>query len=226
MLPRHIALIDDDAEYGQYLAAYLRGHGMDVRHVVSAEALLADPQALAQEFYVVDLMLPGLDGLALIRRIRSQSRAGVLVVSGKLSPDVFAEVVNAGADMYLAKPVQFEQVLLAITAVHRRSVQLPDAPWQLERAARELVAPDGARVGLSDVDLLVLDVFAQANGEVVPREALLACLGRSPQEDGPDPLNATIFRLRRRIEKATPLPVPVQSRSRQGYCFRAPLRVA
>lgn len=225
MLPQRLALIDDDAEYGHYLAAYLRGHGLEVSHYVSAEALLRDPDALTQEFYVVDLMLPGLDGLALIERIRRQSRSGVLVVSGKLSSSVFAEVVNAGADMYLAKPVQFEQVLLAVRAVHRRSVQLPDAPWQFERTARELVAPDGARVGLSDVDLLVLDAFVLAGGAVVPREALLERLGRRPDENGPDPLNATIFRLRRRIERATPLPVPVQSRSRQGYCFSAPLRV-
>jgi two-component system, OmpR family, response regulator len=223
MLPLRLALIDDDAEYGQYLAAYLRSQGIDVQLYADSNLLLADPGAFGHEFYIVDLMLPGLDGVELIKRLRLRSRAGVLVVSGRLAPDVFANVVHAGADMYLAKPVQFEQVLLAVQAVHRRSLQLPEVPWRLEREARELVAPDGARVGLSDADLLLLDCFLHAGGAVVPREALLQRLGRLPEDGAHDPLNATIFRLRRRIERATPLPMPVQSRSRQGYCFSAPL---
>jgi DNA-binding response OmpR family regulator len=58
---------------------------------------------------------------------------------------------------------------------------------------------------------------------VVSRDALLESLGRTLEDGSNDPLNATIFRLRRRIEKATPMPVPVQSKSRVGYWFRAPL---
>jgi DNA-binding response OmpR family regulator len=128
--------------------------------------------------------------------------------------------------MYLAKPVQFEQVSLAIEAVHRRSSRPagPEAVWLLDRKSADLVAPDGSRVGLSEADLALLSCFLKAQGAVVPRETLLHGLGRNPDEGDADSLNATIFRLRRRIERATPLPVPLHSKSRVGYAFRAPLQ--
>ncbi len=225
MLPKTLALIDDDVDYSQYLAQHLRTQGIEVQIFQDSSKLLAAPRAYFFDFYLVDLMLPGIDGVELIKVLRLRTRAGLLVVSGRLSADVFASVVKAGADMYLAKPVQFEQVALAIEAVHRRSQVLPahESPWQLDRRSRDLVAPDGSRVALSDADLLVLSCFLTAKGEVVSRDSLLDCLGRTLDVGSNDPLNATIFRLRRRIEKATPLPVPVHSKSRVGYWFRAPL---
>jgi two-component system, OmpR family, response regulator len=146
-----------------------------------------------------------------------------------VAPDVFAGVVKAGADMYLTKPVSFEQVLLAIEAVHRRSGHgaPPDAPWRLDRRARELVAPDGARVALSEADVVVLGCLADARGEAVTRDTLRAALGYADDAAGTDSaLNAAIFRLRRRIERATPLPVPLQAKSRLGYLFKGPLAAA
>jgi two-component system, OmpR family, response regulator len=176
---------------------------------------------------VIDLMLPGVDGVQLIKLLRHRSKAGVLVVSGRLADDVFASVVKAGADMYLAKPVQFEQIVLAIEAVHRRSQPSPaaSAPWRLHLKAQRLVAPDGAQVALSETDTVVMECLAQAEGAVVSRETLRVRLGYSSEDTGTDALNATIFRLRRRIERATPLPVPLQTKSRVGYLFKATLSV-
>jgi two-component system OmpR family response regulator len=176
----------------------------------------------------VDLMLPGVDGVELIRILRRRTTAGVLVVSGRLAPDVFESVVNAGADMYLAKPVQFEQVTLAVKAVHRRAVTTREqaASWKLDRRASELVAPDGARIALSEADLAVMDCFAQANGGTVSRETLRQRLGRPDDAPSDNALHATIYRLRRRIERATPVVVPLQSQSRVGYVFKAALGVA
>jgi DNA-binding response OmpR family regulator len=170
-------------------------------------------------------MLPGVDGVELIKVIRRRSDAGLLVVSGRLGPEVFASVMTAGADMYLAKPVQFDQVSLAIEAVQRRAGRdvSTNKPWKLDRAARELLVPDGARVTLSDADLIVLGCFVEAEGETVTREMLSQRLGRERDDNGDNGLNAIIYRLRRRIERATPMLVPLQSRSRVGYWFRAPL---
>jgi DNA-binding response OmpR family regulator len=224
MLPRNLALIDDDAEYSEYLAQHLRGQGIDV-HVYDDGVALMDDAAAQHDFFLVDLMLPGVDGVELIKVIRRRSDAGLLVVSGRLGPEVFASVMNAGADMYLAKPVQFEQVALAIQAVQRRAARDPATarPWMLDRAARELVVPDGARVTLSDADLIVLECLLEAAGETVTREMLSQRLGREHDGGGDNGLNAIIYRLRRRIERATPMLVPLQSRSRVGYMFRAPL---
>jgi two-component system, OmpR family, response regulator len=228
MFPKLLALIDDDLEYGQYLAQHLRGQGVQTQVFDQATLFLASPAAYDFDFYVVDLSLPGIDGVELIKVIRVRTNAGVLVVSGRASPDVFASVVKAGADMYLAKPVNFEQVLLAIEAVHRRSGHsVPtDVPWRLDLRAGDLVAPDGARVSLSETDLVVMKCLAASHGAPVSREALREALGYSAEEAPESTLNATIFRLRRRIERATPLPVPLQAKSRVGYQFRAALSVA
>jgi DNA-binding response OmpR family regulator len=225
MLPSTLALIDDDVEYTEFLSQYLRERGVAVDVFGDSNRFLAHTAPYDYDFYVVDLMLPGIDGIDLIKVLRLRSQAGVLVVSGRLAPDVFAQVVDAGADMYLTKPVQFEQVTLAIKAVQRRAANaVPQAnPWQLDRKARQLIAPDGAIVDLSETDQRVMDCFVDANGADVTRESLRQRLGQDDQE-GSDSLNATIYRLRRRIEKATPIVVPLQSKSRVGYVFRAPLR--
>lgn len=225
MYPSHLALIDDDPEYAEYLAQHLGEQGMQVDVYRDSRDLLAATDAYEYDFYLVDLMLPGIDGVELIKVLRKRSNAGVLVVSGRLAPDVFRQVVDAGADMYLAKPVQFEQVVLAIQAVQRRvgSGAPAQMPWKFDRRARQLVAPDGVRVDLSEADVVVLECFAQADGGTVTRETLRQRLGREPDAAGTDGLNAIIYRLRRRIERATPSLVPLQSRSRVGYVFRAPL---
>jgi DNA-binding response OmpR family regulator len=228
MFPKHLALIDDDAEFSEYLAQHLRERGMDVSVFNDSNTLLADSDPNRFDFYLVDLMLPGVDGVELINILRRRSDAGILVVSGRLGPEVFASVMNAGADMHLAKPVQFEQVVLAVQAVQRRAGRSAVTPqvWKLDRRARELLVPDGSRVTLSDADLVVLGCFLDSAGEAVTRETLSQRLGRARDDEGDDGLNAIIYRLRRRIERATPMLVPLQSRSRVGYVFRAPLAQA
>jgi len=225
MLPRTLALIDDDAEYTEFLSQYLRERGVDVDVFSDSNKFLAHTAPYAYEFYVVDLMLPGIDGIDLIKVLRLRSSAGVLVVSGRLAPDVFAQVVEAGADMYLAKPVQFEQVALAIKAVQRRAgaTKAHGSAWKFDRRIGRLIAPDGSLIDLSESDQAVMECFVDAAGADVTREALRQRLGQDTDADGADSLNATIYRLRRRIERSTPLVVPLQSKSRVGYVFRAPL---
>lgn len=226
MLPKTLAVVDDDPEFAEFLSQDLRDRGVGVNVYGDSNDLLALNDPYAHDFYVVDLTLPGIDGLNLIKLIRRRSDAGILVVSGRLGPEVFEQVITAGADMYLAKPVQFEQVALAVLAVQRRAGRgaQPLLPWRLDRRARQLVAPDGALVDLSEADLAVMECFVDAAGEVVARDVLRQRLGRTPDDEAGDGINATIYRLRRRIERATPSLVPLQSKSRVGYVFRAPLR--
>ena len=227
MFPKTLALIDDDKEYTEFLAQYLQGLGVRVDVFADSNDLLVHADPYGYDFYLVDLMLPGIDGVNLIDILRRRTSAGLIVVSGRLAPDVFQQVIGAGADMYLAKPVQFEQVGVAIQAVHRRvgAVSQPASEWKLDTRAGQLLAPDGAQVDLSDADLAVLECFVEANGNVVSRDTLRQRLGRTDDNDAADGLNATIYRLRRRIERATPTIVPLQSKSRVGYVFRAPIKL-
>jgi DNA-binding response OmpR family regulator len=231
MLPRTLALVDDDKQYTGLLSQHLKALDVQVDVFADSNDLIALGSPYSYGFYIIDLILPGVDGVDLIKVIRKRSNAGVLVVSGRLEPEVFQQVIEAGADMYLAKPVQFEQIVLATRAVQRRvggngNVKLG---WILDRRLSQLIAPEGSRVDLSAIDLALVECFARANGEVVERETLQHCIGQDAEQDaGQDVssnLNATIYRLRRRIERATPSAVPLQTKSRVGYLFRAPLQV-
>lgn len=224
-MPKNLALIDDDSEFREGLHRYLSELGTTVVSFADSNDLLAHPDAFGFDFYVTDLALPGVDGTELIKVLRRRTNAGVLVVSGRLAADTFKQVITAGADMYLTKPVQFEQVAIAIKAVQRRaqaSNPLQNA-WRLDRRAGHLLAPDGARVELSAADLALIECFVEANGEVVSRETLLQHLGKATELGTSGGLNATVFRLRRRIERATPATVPLQTKSGIGYAFRAPI---
>jgi DNA-binding response OmpR family regulator len=226
MLPKTLALIDDDEEYSDGLSRYLRKEGVSVDAFADSNDLLAHVDPYAYDFYVTDLMLPGVDGADLIKVLRHRTNVGIVVVSGRLAPDTFKQVITAGADMYLAKPVQFEQVALAIEAVVRRAGAtdpLQNA-WRLDRRIGQLISPDGSRIDLSDADRTLIECFIEADGQVVARSTLLERLGRVEDPDASAGLTATVFRLRRRIEGATSAAVPLATKSGIGYVFRAPLK--
>jgi two-component system OmpR family response regulator len=151
VLPATLAIIEDDREYADYLAGLLRQRGVAVTVFNDSDEFLTSSGAFGFEFYVVDLMLPGVDGLDLVRLIRRKGGAGVIVVSGRVGDNVFEAVLGAGADMYLMKPVRVQQVALAVEAVQRRVAgsRAQAAVWQLQRADRTLVAPEGTRIELS-----------------------------------------------------------------------------
>lgn len=225
MYPRSVALVDDDQEFREFLGQYLQELGIEVSCFGSSGELLASPRAFLFDFYVVDLAMPGIDGLALIALLRRRTGAAVLVVSGRMEANVFESVVNAGADMYLAKPVRFDQVALAIRALFRRTTLAIEqaSMWRLDSPGRRLIAPDGAVVDLGDSDLAILECFAAAPGQILTREALRKSVGYSEGGESDNALTATIYRLRRRIERATPTVVPLQAQSRVGYLFKANL---
>jgi two-component system, OmpR family, response regulator len=224
MYPASLALVEDDREFGEYLALFLKSHGIDVSWFANSDDLLCSLDPYDFEFYILDLMLPGVDGLSLLRLLRRRSDAGVLTVSGMQGPDVFEQVMGAGADMHLAKPASFEQILLAIGAIYRRSGKDNSARevWRLDVRRKRLIAPDGAVIDLSPTDVSVLSCLCEAQGNTVERAVLAQHIGLSEHDD-PNRLVATIYRLRRRIERATPGMVPLRTKSRVGYSFQASL---
>lgn len=225
MLPKTLALIEDDRTFSEVLSQFLGEQGVQVSNFSDSNELLAHSAPYDYDFYIVDLMLPGIDGVHLIKVLRRRTDAGLIVVSARIDKDVFEQVMLAGADMYLAKPAGLKQVVMAIEAVHRRAARSSrlDNDWKLDRRAVQLVAPDGARIDLSAADVAVLECFVAANGETVSRDALRHQLGRDGGRVAADGLNATVYRLRRRVARATQQPFPLQSKSRVGYQFRAPL---
>jgi two-component system, OmpR family, response regulator len=228
MLPTNVCIIDDDREYTEYLGQYLVGQGIATTRYLDSNDALASDGVFDHDCYVIDLHLPGIDGLDLIRLLRRRSDSGVVVVSGKVGEDVFDQALNAGADMYLAKPVRFEQILLAIKAVGRRATkrnQVNDV-WKLDSRAMLLHTPKKVAVRLSDTDVTLMRCFLEADGQTVPQATIFERLGKEQTDDSDNWLHATVYRLRRRLEQATDELVPLQSKPRQGYLFRAKLSAA
>jgi two-component system, OmpR family, response regulator len=227
-LPNTLALIDDDPLYTPFLADALRERGIAVTVFTDGDEFLTSPGAFDFDFYLVDLMLPGVDGLNLVRLVRRKGWAGIIVVSGRADHEVFEDVLRAGADMHLAKPVRTEQVALAIEAVNRRihSARAQADVWRLDAAAGVLTAPNGVKISLSETDRVVMECFLSAQGATVTRASLCERLGRDPDAEPDNILHAAIYRLRRRIEQATPVTVPLRSEAKVGYTFRGKLLAA
>jgi two-component system OmpR family response regulator len=224
-LPATLAIIDDDADHADYLAQDLEQRGVRVTVFHDSDEFLTSPTAFDFNFYVVDLMLPGIDGVDLIRLIRRRGNAGIVVVSGRMDADVFESVMRTGADMHLMKPVRMEQVALAIEAVQRRieGGRAQAGAWRLDRKARHLIAPEGTRIELSENNLAVIECFVDAQGATVTHQMLCERLGRDAAQEADNLLHAAIYRLRRRIERATPTSVPLHVEPRVGYSFRGTL---
>ena len=97
MLPKTLALVDDNKEYVELLSQHLEDHGIKVDVFHDSNDLLIHPEPYHYDFYIIDLMLPGVDGVNTIELIRKRSRAGLLVISGRALGDAFKLAIEAGA---------------------------------------------------------------------------------------------------------------------------------
>ena len=113
-IPNTICIIDDDADFAQFLSHFMESKGARCTAFSSAEAFLQAKSIADIQAFVIDLGLPGLDGVDLTALIRAQTDAGILVISGRMGADAFNSALAAGADMFINKPVRFDQVYNAL----------------------------------------------------------------------------------------------------------------
>lgn len=221
-----ICIVDDDLDFVEFLSQYLGLRGLATKGYETAEDLLHSNQLGNFDFFILDLGLPGIDGVDLITLIRAQSSAGILVISGRMGPDAFNSALSAGADMFINKPVRFDQVFNAIASVCRRmSLRVTGDPaWKLAVKRAELVAPDGSTVKLTPVELKVLRRLAEASLEVVTRQDLATAAGILNSGEDRN-LDSAIFRLRRKIEKGASQPSPLKTVHGLGYQIFKPIEL-
>lgn len=222
----HICIVDDDSDFAGFLGEYLGVRGLSATEFTAAEALLKSDDIAKFDFFIVDLGLPGIDGVDLITLLRARTDAGILVISGRMGPDAFNSALLAGADMFINKPIRFDQVYNAIASVCRRvSLRMVDnLPWRLLLKPSELVAPTGSVVNLTPVELRMLHRLAQDPSEVVTRQQLAVAAGVTTSEDDRN-LDSAIFRLRRKIEKAAAQPSPLKTVHGFGFQVSKPVEI-
>jgi two-component system OmpR family response regulator len=230
MLP-HVLVVEDDRKISHLVARYLEAN--DCRVSIAADGREMD-RALAGsriDLIVLDLMLPGEDGLSLCRRLRMSSQIPIVVLTAK-SEDVDRILgLEMGADDYLAKPFNPRELLARIRAVLRRVPLATEGPpgraarlfrflgWQLDCAMRELSNPQGTRIAVTGAEFDLLQVMCERHGRVLSRNQLLDLTqGRSagPFERSVDIL---VSRLRRKIEADPHRPDIIKTVRSSGYLF-------
>jgi DNA-binding response OmpR family regulator len=176
-------LIDDDHKLAELLAAYLRPHDVTLAHAPDGARGLAALEAGGVDVVVLDVMMPGLDGLDVLRRLRAKSAVPVLMLTARGDETDRVVGLELGADDYLAKPVYPRELLARIRAILRRV-----APRRAD--ARIVVGdleidPGGriARIGTAELPLTALEfdlllALAERAGRVVSRDALWEAAGR------------------------------------------------
>jgi two-component system response regulator CpxR len=181
-----VLIVDDDVELCELVAEYLTPEGFEVEAVHNGEEGLKRARSGEHVLVVLDVMLPGMSGLDVLRRVRAESRVPVLILTAR-GDDVDRIVgLEIGADDYLPKPFNPRELLARIRAILRRS-QTPAAPSleritvgdvELDPAART-VRRTGELVELTSVEFGMLEALMRASGQVVTREQLAqSVLGR------------------------------------------------
>lgn len=216
--PSNICIVDDDKDFVSFVADYLRLRGCCCTTFTSAEELIREGSIEEYDFFILDLGLPSIDGVDLTTLIRGSSNAGILIVSGRLGPDAFNSALAAGADMFINKPVRFDQVSHAIQSIWRRYGE-PRArltAWSITNDAKKLISPMGHEVILSPVEGRLIDKLRRNKGEATSRAELCQTAGISGNGDYRN-LDAAFFRLRRKIERDAGCPSPFRTVHGIGY---------
>ncbi len=229
----HVLIVDDDREIRRLVGRFLTENGL--RAMAVADTREAD-QALAQhgfDLIVLDLMLPGEDGLAFARRLRQRSALPILMLTARGDETDRIVGLEIGADDYLAKPFNPRELLARIRAVLRRSGE-PErgagpragrarvhrfAGWTLDVVRRELRRADGALVPTTDTELDLLAVFAENPQRVLSRDHLLDRLRGREAQAFDRSIDVAVMRLRRKIEADPAKPELIKTVRNGGYVF-------
>ncbi|HEX8238857.1 MAG TPA: response regulator [Allosphingosinicella sp.] len=222
-----ILLVDDDPEIRQLIGDFLRGHGFRVATAGGGaemdRAIAAEPPSLI----VLDLMLPGEDGLAICRRLAASGTIPVIMLSA-LGEDTDRIVgLELGADDYLPKPCNPRELLARVRAVLRRR-EGPDPAaggslwtfggWQLDLRRRELRSPGGVLVALSTGEFRLLAAFLERPQRVLSRDQLIDAARGRDSESFDRAIDVQVSRLRKKLGAADGADLIVTIRS-EGYMF-------
>lgn len=232
----HILVVEDDREISRLVSRYLRdndcrvsvaGHGREMQTAIEDNKI---------DLIVLDIMLPGEDGLSLCRRLRTHSQVPVIMLTAR-NDDIDRIVgLEMGADDYLTKPFNPRELLARIRAVLRRVPSENAAPrparvlsfqgWHLDCLMRELTSPQGTQVAITGAEFDLLRVFCERPRRVLSREQLLdftqgrhaGALERS--------IDVLVSRLRRKIEIDQHHPEVIKTVRSGGYLFTAAVEAA
>jgi two-component system OmpR family response regulator len=234
----HILIVDDQAEICDLVQEYLSGEGYRVSAAQDGAGMRKVMVESRVDLVILDLMLPGEDGLTLARALRQESTVGIIILTGR--GEIVDRIIGLemGADDYLPKPFHLRELLARVKSVLRRASsrsmenqavsprsKARFAGWNLDLSSRELLSPSGKEVRLTTGEFDLLAAFVNNANQVLTRDRLLD-LARN-REGGPfdRTIDVQVGRLRRKLEEDPQRPTMIKTVRGTGYIFTPPVEV-
>ena len=233
----HILVVDDDREIRTLLARFLGNHGYRVTVAADGREMAKAMDERGIDLVVLDLMLPGEDGLTLCRNLRVKSDVPVVMLTAMGEETDRIVGLEMGADDYLPKPFNPRELLARIKAVLRRAGARTDTPagggdesedgdrvlafagWRFNLDSRDLVSPDGVTVPLSGGEYDLLAVFVSRPQRVLSRDQLLDLARGRDAQPFDRSIDVQVSRLRRKMENDPANPALIKTVRGGGYVF-------
>jgi two-component system phosphate regulon response regulator OmpR len=227
-----VLIVDDDSQIRKMLSEYLVSHDYDVVAVDSGAAMRAALQSSAPDVVLLDLGLPGEDGLALARYLREHHSVGIIMITGASETVDRIIGLEVGADDYIGKPFDPRELRARLRSVMRRlqAGPAPGAPARagarlaigrctLDVAARQLFDREGSEVALTAMEFDLLKAFLDHPNQVLSRDRLLTLTRNREWEPFDRSIDIRITRLRRKIEDDPENPRAIRTVRGAGYMY-------
>jgi len=204
-----IIVVDDEPVVCAAYARVLEGQGHKVRRASDAYACRAALKAEPADIVLLDLQLPGIDGLAYAAELRASVDIGVIVITSRAEFSVRVTALDQGADDYLIKPVDPGELAARVRSLaRRRNIRRGRvygfAGWRIYQARRAVTVPAGQDGRLTRGEFDLLSLLLEANGKVVSRDALGEVIGRGGAASDLRSVDALVSRLRRKLIVTVP----------------------
>ena len=226
----HIVVVDDDEDVREMVQDYLVDQGLVVSQVDGGASLRLLMAERPVHLVLLDINMPGEDGLSIARSLKARGDVGVIMVTA--NGDTIDRVVGLelGADDYVTKPFDLRELLARVRAVLRRVTGPGQAPATmgnevrfgdhvLNLDTRRLYAADGAEVAITAMEYDMLRVFAQNPGRVLSRDRILDLAHARDMEPFDRSVDTRIVRLRHKIERDPAYPQIIKTVRGAGYIF-------
>jgi two-component system, OmpR family, response regulator len=227
-----VLVVDDDRAVREMLVEYLSGHGYEVAQAESGKAMREAIEGSLPDMVLLDVRLPGEDGLTLARYLRERYDVGIIMVTAAGETVDRVVGLEVGADDYVAKPFDPRELLARLKSVMRRlqakappgeasarPARIPLGRCQLDPAARRLFEADGTEVHITAMEFELLKVFADNPNRVLSRDQLLTFTRNREWEPFDRSIDIRIARLRRKIELDPDNPRSIRTVRGAGYMF-------
>ncbi|RAS09921.1 response regulator [Ensifer adhaerens] len=236
----HVLIVDDDREIRELVSSYLKKSGLRATAVADGRQMRSFLEGDTVDLIVLDVMMPGDDGLVLSRELRAGKHKAIPIIMLTARSDEMDRILGLemGADDYLSKPFSARELLARIKAVLRRARMLPPnlqiseagqllrfGRWKLDTTARHLIDADGTVIALSGAEYRLLKVFIDHPQRVLNRDQLLNLTQGREADLFDRSIDLLVSRVRQRLGDDAREPAYIKTVRSEGYVFSVPIEI-